>query len=53
MWVSALIIGIIVALVGYLLIQKGRNDLKAENLKPQQTAASLRENKEWLQEQVR
>jgi hypothetical protein len=53
MWVSALIIGIIVALVGYLLVQKGRNDLKAENLKPQQTAASLRDNKEWLQEQVR
>lgn len=53
MWVSALIIGIIVALIGYLLVQKGRNDLKAENLKPQQTAASLRDNKEWLQEQVR
>jgi fatty acid desaturase len=53
MWVSALIIGIIVALVGYLLVQKGLNDLKAENLKPRQTAGSLKENKEWLQEQVR
>ncbi len=53
MWVSALIIGIIVALIGYLLVQKGLNSLKAENLKPRQTAGSLRENKEWLQEQAR
>jgi hypothetical protein len=53
MWVSALIIGVIVALVGYLLVQKGLNDLKAENLKPRQTVGSLKENKEWLQEQVR
>jgi xanthine/uracil permease len=53
MWVSALIIGIIVALIGYLLVQKGLNDLKAENLKPRQTVASLKENKEWLQEQAR
>jgi xanthine/uracil permease len=53
MWVSALIIGIIVALIGYLLVQKGLNDLKAENLKPRQTVASLKEDKEWLQEQAR
>ena len=53
MWVSALIIGVIVALVGYLLVRKGLNNLKADNLKPQQTAGSLRENKEWLQEQAR
>jgi xanthine/uracil permease len=53
MWVSALIIGIIVALIGYLLVQKGLNSLKAENLKPRQTVGSLRENKEWLQEQAR
>ena len=44
---------IIVALIGYLLVQKGLNSLKAENLKPRQTAGSLRENKEWLQEQAR
>jgi xanthine/uracil permease len=53
MWVSALIIGIVVILVGYLLLQKGLNDLKAENLKPRQTTASLKDNKEWLQEQAR
>lgn len=53
MWVSALIIGIVVVLIGYLLLQKGLNDLKAENLKPRQTVGSLKENKEWLQNQVR
>lgn len=53
MWLSALIIGIVVALIGYLLVQKGLNDLKAENLKPRQTAGSVKETKEWLQSQVR
>jgi hypothetical protein len=52
-WVAALIVGVIVGLIGYLVIQKGLNDLKAERLKPQQTMASMRENKEWLQSQVR
>ena len=42
-----------VALIGYLVLQKGLNDLKAENLKPRQTAGSLKENKEWLQNQVK
>jgi hypothetical protein len=52
-WVAALVVGVIVALIGYLVIQKGLNDLKAESLKPQQTMASLRENKEWLQSQAK
>ena len=53
MWVSALLVGLVVALIGYLIVQKGLNDLKAENLKPRQTAGSLKENKEWLQNQTR
>lgn len=53
MWVSALIVGIVVALIGYLLVQKGLSELKAENLTPKQTVGSLKENKEWLQSQVR
>ena len=52
-WVAALVVGVIVALIGYLVVQKGLSDLKADRLKPQQTMASLRENKEWLQSQAK
>jgi hypothetical protein len=53
LWVSAVVVGVIVALIGYLVIQKGRSDLKPEKLKPEKTATSMRENKEWLQSQVK
>jgi hypothetical protein len=53
MWVAALVVGVIVALVGYLVLQKGLSDLKADKLKPEKTMASLKEDKEWLQSQAR
>ena len=53
MWLSALLIGLVVALIGYLVVQKGLNDLKPENLAPRQTTGSLKEDKEWLQNQVK
>ncbi len=53
MWVAALLVGLIVALVGYLVVQKGISSLKPENLKPENTAKSIKENKEWLQSQAR
>lgn len=52
-WVAALIVGVLVALIGYLVIQKGIGDLKPERLKPENTARSMRENKEWLQSQAK
>ncbi len=52
-WVAALVVGVIVALIGYLVLQKGLGDLKPEKLKPEQTAKSMRENKEWLQSQAK
>lgn len=53
LWVSALIVGVIVALIGYLVLQKGIGDLSPERLRPKNTAQSMRENKEWLQSQVK
>lgn len=52
-WVSALIVGVVVALIGYALVRKGMNDLKGPSLAPQHTIDSLKEGKEWAQEQVR
>lgn len=53
LWLSALIVGVVVALVGYALVRKGMNDLKPEKLTPRQTIESVKENKEWVQDQVR
>lgn len=52
MWLSALIVGLIVAGVGYFLIQQGINGLRKLNLAPRQTIETLKEDKEWLKQQV-
>lgn len=52
-WLAALIVGVVIALIGYLLIQRGMEGLKSENLAPRQTIQSLKENKEWVQNQAK
>lgn len=51
-WVSALIVGLVVAAAGYFLIQKGRDALKRDNLAPQQTMETLKEDAEWAKQQM-
>jgi drug/metabolite transporter (DMT)-like permease len=53
MWLSALIVGLIIAGIGYYLVQKGLSDLKNANLAPEQTIESVKETKEWVQEQTK
>jgi hypothetical protein len=52
LWVSALLVGIVVALVGYFLVRKGLDALKQENLTPQETINTLKEDKEWAKDQT-
>lgn len=52
-WLSALIVGIVVALVGYALLRKGMSDLKSRSMAPKQTLDSLKRDKEWIQDQVK
>lgn len=52
-WLGALIVGIVVAAIGGFLVNKGLNDLKQANLKPEQTIESLKEDKEWIQQQTK
>ncbi len=42
-WLSAVLVGIVVAIVGYFLIQKGLDGFKRTDLTPRQTIESLRE----------
>ena len=52
-WLAALIVGVIVAIIGAVMLQQGRSNLKSTNLTPQRTAESLRRDKEFAKEQVR
>jgi len=52
MWLSALIVGVVVAVIGYLLVQKGLDALKHTDFVPRQTVESLKEDQAWAKEQV-
>jgi uncharacterized membrane protein YqjE len=52
LWASALIVGGIVAVVGYLLVQRGISALKQQDLTPRQTIQSIKEDTQWVKEQI-
>lgn len=52
-WLAALLVGVIVVAVGYLVLQKGLGDVKSTNLKPEKTIAGVKEDKQYVQERVR
>jgi xanthine/uracil permease len=52
MWVSALVVGIVVAAIGGLLIMRGRDGLRKTTVTPQQTVDTLKEDVRWAKEQT-
>jgi hypothetical protein len=52
-WLSPLIIGVVVGIIGYAFLQKGMSTLKKESVVPEKTVETMRENKIWLQNQVK
>jgi hypothetical protein len=52
LWASALIVGALVAAVGYLLVQRGVSALKQRDLTPHQTIQSIKEDTQWAKEQI-
>jgi hypothetical protein len=53
LWLSALIVGLVVAGIGYVLIQRGLDALKRANLTPSETIATLKEDAEWAKDQTK
>jgi len=53
LWLSALIVGIVVIVVGAILIASGRSKLASMSVVPQKTVESMKENTEWAKEQVK
>jgi len=53
LWVSALVVGLAVAIVGYVLVQRGLTALKRQDFAPRQTLETLKEDTRWAKEQIR
>lgn len=51
-WLAALIVGAALALIAAILALSGRNQLRASNLKPEQTIETLKEDREWASQQI-
>ena len=52
-WLSALIIGAVIALIGGILVQKGLKTLQEESFAPERTVKTIQEDKEWLKEEAK
>jgi uncharacterized membrane protein YqjE len=51
-WLAALIVGGVVAIVGFILVRKGQKDLSATRLAPDRTTANVRKDINLVKEQV-
>jgi len=52
LWLSALIVGVVVIIVGAILIQSGRSRLQNMNVVPEKTIASIQEDAALVKEKV-
>jgi hypothetical protein len=51
-WLGALIVGVILSVIGYVMLQSGRKDVRTTTLTPERTATSLQRDKEMVKEHV-
>jgi hypothetical protein len=51
-WLAALLVGVVLAIVAGLLVKMGIDKLKAIDPAPRRTIETMRENKEWLSQQI-
>ena len=50
-WVSALIVGALFAIAGYMMLNRGLKELKRVDLAPRRTVESLKDDVQWAKEQ--
>jgi len=53
LWGSALIVGLVVAAIGYVLVRQSLASLKRQDFAPRQTLETLKEDTQWAKEQIR
>lgn len=51
-WLAALLVGIVLAGIGYALVGRARAAIKRADLLPRQTMETVREDQEWAKEQI-
>lgn len=52
-WVSALVVSVVLAVVGYVLIGQGRERLQTSSLAPKRTLDTLRDDATWAKDETR
>ena len=52
-WGAALLVGVLVGLVGWLLIGKALSALQSADMTPHQTVESLKEDATWMKQQIK
>ncbi|HVF30842.1 MAG TPA: phage holin family protein [Pyrinomonadaceae bacterium] len=51
-WLAAILVGIVVGVAAYVLISSALTALKDTNLRPEETVESIKEDAQWLKNQV-
>lgn len=52
-WLAALIVGVVFVAIGAVLLKSATSDIKEHGVKPEQTLATLRNDKEWASREAR
>ena len=51
-WIAAAIVGLVVGIIGYVLVTSALAKLKTVELTPHQTVETIKEDAQWLKDQV-
>jgi hypothetical protein len=52
-WLAPLILAVVFGLIGWSLVRRGKEEMAAEGLTPRATMETIREEKRWVQEEMR
>jgi hypothetical protein len=51
-WLAPTLVGLIVAIIGWVMLSKAKSAIAHEDIAPRQTIESLRDNKDWAQSKL-
>ena len=51
-WIAAILVGAVVGIAAFVLISSALAELKKTNIKPEETVESIKEDAQWLKNQV-
>ncbi|MEP6704038.1 MAG: phage holin family protein [Acidobacteriota bacterium] len=51
-WLSAILVGLVIGAVAFFMISSALGELKNTSLKPEETVDSIKEDAQWLKDQV-